>query len=154
MGLPVPSCEWWVGTEPVLTFEADGTAKLRMRLKAQDRTYDREKKEWVNGKELWVNATVWRAAAENVANSIVKGDNVVASGKLSSREYKDKQGADRTAIDFDVQEIGPSLRFRTTPHGAGDSTKQATTNTRAGASTGAATAAPESGTGGGSDPGW
>lgn len=153
MALPIPSCEWWVGTDPVLTFESDGTAKLRMRLKAQDRTYDREKKEWVNGKELWVNATVWRAMAENVANSIVKGDNVVASGKLSSRDYKDKQGADRTAIDLDVLEIGPSLRFRTTPHGAGDGRKQATSDARQGASTGAAASAPETDAQG-SDPGW
>lgn len=154
MALPIPSCEWWVGTDPVLTFEPDGTAKLRMRLKAQDRTYDREKKEWVNGKELWVNATVWRAMAENVANSINKGDNVVASGKLSSREYKDKQGADRTAIDLDVQEIGPSLRFRTTPHGAGDGRKQTTAATGQGGNTGAAATAPETASSGGSDPGW
>lgn len=155
MGLPVPSAEWWVGTEPELKFETDGTAKLRMRLKAQDRTYDRDKKDWVNGKELWVNATVWRQMAENAADSIKKGDNVIASGKLSTREYEDAQGIKRLSVDFDVQEIGPSLRFRKTPHGAGSEGGNASagnrraddTRTPEAASTGAST-------GGNSDPGW
>lgn len=119
MGLPIVSAEWWVATDPELRFEQDGSAKLRMRLKAQDRHYDREKKEWVNGKELWVNATVWRQQAENVGDSIKKGDNVVASGKLSTRDYVGNDGSNKTSLDFEVTEIGPSLRFRTTPHGAG-----------------------------------
>lgn len=154
MGLPVPAAEWWVGTEPELTFETDGTAKLRMRLKAQDRTYDRDKKEWVNGKELWVNATVWRQQAENVADSIKKGDNVVASGKLSSREYEDKSGVKRLSLDLDVQEIGPSLRFRSTPHGAGDATRQSTATPRADGNTRAAATVPETAIQGGNDLGW
>jgi single-strand DNA-binding protein len=118
MALPIVNAEFWVGTEPELTFDAEGTAKLRFRLKAQDRTYNRETKEWVNGKELWVNATVWRKMAENVADSIRKGDNVVASGKLSTRAWEDKTKAKRESLDFEVLEIGTSLRFRSTPHGA------------------------------------
>lgn len=143
MALPIVSAEFWVALDPDLTFQPNGDAKLRLRLKAQDRTFNRDTKEWENGKELWVNATCWRKQAENVADSIVKGDNVVVSGKLSTNEWTDKNQNKRESLELDILEIGPSLRFRTTPHGASAGGQASRSEDRVAVSTGAGTPTPQ-----------
>lgn len=54
---------------------------------------------------------MWREAAEHVAASLTKGSRVVASGRLKPRTYETKTGETRTVIEFDVDEIGLSLRY-------------------------------------------
>lgn len=136
MALPIIGVECWVAQDPVTTFEADGTAKTRLRLKAQDRTYDRDKKEWVDGKALWFNGTVWRKQAEHVADSIIKHDNVVVTGKLYTNEWTDKNQNKRESLELDIQSIGPSLQFRSTPHGAGNARQDSRSDARVPATTG------------------
>ena len=144
MALPIVSAEFWVATDPTLDFNAtNGDAICKFRAKAQDRTFNRTTNQWENGKELWVNVTVWRKMAENVYESVVKGDNVVLSGKLSSRDYE-KDGIKRTVFELDAIEAGPSMRFRSTPHGGADAAVYRPAPARQGASTGAATSAPQS----------
>lgn len=122
MALPIVGAEFWVALDPKLDYQAEsGDAICKLRVKAQDRTYNKESKQWENGKSLWANATIWRTMAENAMNSIVKGDNVVISGKIYTREWE-QNGQKRESVEIDVLEIGPSLRFRNTPHGAGAGT--------------------------------
>jgi single-strand DNA-binding protein len=52
---------------------------------------------------------VWRAQAENVAESLTKGMRVIASGRLKQRSFETKEGEKRTVVELDVDEIGPSL---------------------------------------------
>lgn len=148
MALPIVAAEFWVATEPELRFQpGSGDAVLNFRAKAQDRNYNKDTKEFENGKSLWVRVTCWRKLAENVADSIIKGDNVVLTGKLSTREYEGKDGVKREVLELEATEVGASLRFRTTPHGAGGGGKQAASNTREPVSTGGGGSAPEKGTG-------
>lgn len=56
---------------------------------------------------------MWRDAAENVAESLEKGARVVVQGRLKQRSYTDRDGNNRTSIDLDVDEVGPSLRYAT-----------------------------------------
>ena len=55
--------------------------------------------------------SVWREAAENVAESLTKGMRVIVTGRLKSRSYETKEGEKRTVIELEVDEIGPSLRY-------------------------------------------
>ncbi|MDQ0646264.1 single-stranded DNA-binding protein [Microbacterium natoriense] len=45
--------------------------------------------------------------------SLTKGMRVIATGRLRQRSYQDREGQQRTAIELEVDEIGPSLRYAT-----------------------------------------
>jgi len=48
-----------------------------------------------------------------VAGSLTKGSRVIAQGRLRQRSYQDREGQQRTSIELEVDEIGPSLRYAT-----------------------------------------
>ena len=97
--------------EPELRFTPSGSAVANFTIASTPRTFDRNANEWKDGETLFLRASVWREAAENVAESLTKGMRVIASGFLKSRSYETKEGEKRTVIEFEVQEIGPSLRY-------------------------------------------
>jgi single-strand DNA-binding protein len=77
------------------------------------RTFDRQANDWKDGEALFLRASCWREFAEHVAGSLTKGSRVVATGRLKQRSYETKEGEKRTAIELEVDEIGPSLRYAT-----------------------------------------
>jgi single-strand DNA-binding protein len=60
-----------------------------------------------------MRCSVWRDAAENVAESLQRGSRVIVTGRLKSRSYETKEGEKRTVVELDVDELGPSLRYAT-----------------------------------------
>jgi len=74
---------------------------------------DRASGEWKDGEPLFLSCTVWRQAAENVAESLQRGARVIVSGRLRQRSYETKEGEKRTVMELEVDEIGPSLRYAT-----------------------------------------
>ncbi|HEY7720325.1 MAG TPA: single-stranded DNA-binding protein, partial [Pedococcus sp.] len=75
--------------------------------------FDRQSNEWKDGETLFMRCSVWRDAAENVAESLQRGTRVIVSGRLKSRSYETKEGEKRTVIEMEVDEVGPSLRYAT-----------------------------------------
>jgi single-strand DNA-binding protein len=75
------------------------------------RTFDRQSNEWKDGETLFMRCSIWREAAENVAESLQRGTRVVVTGRLKSRSYETKEGEKRTVVEMDVDEVGPSLRY-------------------------------------------
>src|SRR5690606_7053023 len=75
------------------------------------RTFDKASNEWKDGEALFLRASVWREFAENVAGSLVKGQRVIASGRLKQRSYQDRDGNQRSSVELEVDEIGASLRY-------------------------------------------
>jgi single-strand DNA-binding protein len=61
-----------------------------------------------------MRCSVWREAAENVAESFTRGTRVIVTGRLRSRSYDTKEGDKRTVVELEVDEVGPSLRYATT----------------------------------------
>ena len=55
----------------------------------------------------------WGHLGENAASSLTKGMRVVVSGRLEQREYQNREGEKRTAIEINADEVGPSLRWAT-----------------------------------------
>ncbi|MGB3413377.1 MAG: single-stranded DNA-binding protein [Microbacteriaceae bacterium] len=97
--------------DPELRFTANGLAVANFTIASTPRTFDRASNEWKDGEALFLRASVWREFAENVAATLSKGMRVVATGKLKQRSYETKEGEKRTAIELEVDEIGPSLRY-------------------------------------------
>ena len=97
--------------DPELRFTPSGSAVANFTIASTPRTFDRQSNEWKDGETLFLRCSVWKEAAENVAESLTKGMRVIASGRLKSRSYETKEGEKRTVIEFEVDEIGPSLRY-------------------------------------------
>lgn len=99
--------------DPELRFTQNGLAVANFTIASTPRTFDRQANEFKDGDALFLRASVWREFAEHVAGSLTKGMRVIASGRLRQRTYQDKEGNNRTAIELEVDEIGPSLRYAT-----------------------------------------
>ncbi|QOP64949.1 ssDNA-binding protein [Arthrobacter phage Brynnie] len=97
--------------DPELRFTPSGSAVANFTIASTPRTFDRQSNEWKDGETLFLRASIWREAAENVAESLTKGMRVIVSGRLKSRSYETKEGEKRTVIELEVDEIGPSLRY-------------------------------------------
>ncbi len=100
-------------SDPELRFTPSGAAVANFTIASTPRTFDRQANEWKDGETLFLRASIWREAAENVAESLTKGARVVAQGRLKARSYETREGEKRTSYELDVDEIGPSLRYAT-----------------------------------------
>jgi single-strand DNA-binding protein len=99
--------------DPELRFTPSGAAVANFRIASTPRTFDRQTNEWKDGEALFLSCSVWRQAAENVAESLQKGMRVVVQGNLRSRQYETREGEKRTVFEIQVDEVGPSLRYAT-----------------------------------------
>jgi single-strand DNA-binding protein len=99
--------------DPELRFTPAGVAVAKFRVASTPRTFDKATNEWKDGESLFLTCSVWRQAAENVAESLAKGMRVIVQGRLKQRSYEDREGVKRTVYELDVEELGPSLRNAT-----------------------------------------
>lgn len=99
--------------DPELRFTPSGAAVANFRIASTPRTFDRQTNEWKDGDALFLSCSVWRQAAENVAESLQKGMRVVVQGRLKSRQYETREGEKRTVFEIEVEEVGPSLKYAT-----------------------------------------
>jgi len=99
--------------DPELRFTPSGAAVAKFRVASTPRTFDRQTNEWKDGESLFLTCSVWRQAAENVAESLQRGMRVVVQGRLKQRSYEDREGVKRTVYELDVEEVGASLRNAT-----------------------------------------
>lgn len=95
--------------DPELKFTQKGTPVANFRVASTPKVY--RDGQWEDGDGVFLNCTLWRDAAENVAESLTKGMRVIVQGRLRQRSYENKQGEKRTVFEIEVDEVGPSLRF-------------------------------------------
>jgi single-strand DNA-binding protein len=100
-------------SDPELRWTPSGAAVANFTIASTPRTLDRQTQEWKDGEALFLRCSVWREAAENVAESLTRGSRVMAQGRLKQRSFETKEGEKRTVIELEVDEIGPSLRYAT-----------------------------------------
>ena len=98
--------------DPELRFTATGVAVANVSVAATPRPLNRTTNEWEDGETLFMRCSIWREAAENVAESLQRGTRVIATGNLVSRSWE-KDGQKRTVVELEVDEVGPSLRYAT-----------------------------------------
>ncbi|MCJ7827424.1 MAG: single-stranded DNA-binding protein [Demequinaceae bacterium] len=98
--------------DPELKFIQSGAAVVNFTVASTPRSFDRNTNEWKDGETLFLRCSLWREAAENVAESLTKGMRVVVVGRLVARSWE-TNGEKRTVNEIQVDEIGPSLRYAT-----------------------------------------
>ena len=99
--------------DPELRFTPSGAAVASFTVASTPRTLDRATNEWKDGDALFLRCSVWRQAAENVAESLTRGSRVIVQGRLRQRSYETREGEKRTVVEMEVDEVGPSLRYAT-----------------------------------------
>ncbi|MET0758741.1 MAG: single-stranded DNA-binding protein [Mycobacterium sp.] len=99
--------------DPELRFTPSGAAVANFTVASTPRIYDRQSGEWKDGDALFLRCNIWREAAENVAESLMRGSRVIVTGRLKQRSFETREGEKRTVFEVEVDEIGPSLRYAT-----------------------------------------
>lgn len=95
--------------DPELRFTPSGAAVANFTVAHTPRKYNKQSQQWEDGETTFLNGTVWREQAENVAESFKRGDRVVVVGSLVSRSYETRQGDKRTVLELEVDEVAASV---------------------------------------------
>lgn len=90
-----------------------GKSWVTFRIASTPRVRDRQSGDWSDGEALWLGCRAYGEYADNIAASLTKGMRVIVQGRLTQRSYTDNQGQQRTSLDLEVEEVGPSLMFAT-----------------------------------------
>lgn len=99
--------------EPETRTTSTGDTVCNFSIAATPRTFNKQTNQWEDGDALFMRCTVWRDIAAHCAQTLHKGMRVIAQGRLQQRTYQAKDGTNRTIMEMQVDEIGPSLRYAT-----------------------------------------
>jgi single-strand DNA-binding protein len=99
--------------DPELRTTRNGGTVANFSIAATPRTFDKQSNQWVDGDALFLRCSAWRDLATHCAQSLAKGMRVIAQGRLQQRSYQAQDGSNRTVVELQVDEIGPSLRYAT-----------------------------------------
>jgi single-strand DNA-binding protein len=102
MSLPSITMTGNLTQDPDIRYTPSGHAVARLRVACSERVQDRTTKEWSDGDECFLDVEVWRATAENVVESCVRGSKVTVTGRLRQRSYETKEGEKRTVYGDEV----------------------------------------------------
>lgn len=109
--MPTPFCVvGTVATDPNLMTSESRVPFCTFRLASNERRFDREKNEWVDGETNWFTVNSFRTLAEHSKQSFNKGDRIVVNGRLRVRRWdaKDKSGL---SVEIDADALGHDVRW-------------------------------------------
>jgi single-strand DNA-binding protein len=112
-GLPEITLAGTLVADPELRFTPTGAAVANFTVAANDRRYDPTTQEWVDKGATFLRCSIWRQAAENLAESLTKGTRVLVTGVLRQREWDTADGERRVAFEVDATEVAASLKWVT-----------------------------------------
>lgn len=99
--------------DPELRLTNNGAAVANFRVASTPRRFNGQTGQWEDGESLFLTCNVWKQVAQNVAESLTKGMRVIVTGRLKQRNFQTREGENRSVIELDVDEVGPSLRYAT-----------------------------------------
>lgn len=99
--------------DPELRTTRNGGAVANFSIAATPRVFDKQSNQWIDGDALFLRCSAWRDLATHCAQSLAKGMRVIAQGRLTQRSWEDEQHQKRSAVELQVDEIGPSLKYAT-----------------------------------------
>lgn len=99
--------------DPELRTTGNGSTLASFTIASTPRSFNRNTNQWEDGQALFLRCTAWRDLAEHCAKSLSRGMRVIAQGRLQQRSYQAPDGSNRSVIEMQIDEIGPSLRYAT-----------------------------------------
>ena len=98
--------------DPEIRTTGSGASVASFTIASTPRSWNRNTNQFEDGQALFMRCSAWRDLATHCAQSLAKGMRVIAQGRLTQRSYEAKDGTQRTVVELQVDEIGPSLRMR------------------------------------------
>lgn len=99
--------------DPEIRTTGSGASVASFTIASTPRSWNRSTNQFEDGQALFIRCSAWRDLAEHCVRSLAKGMRVIAQGRLQQRSYQAQDGSNRTVIELQVDEIGPSLKCAT-----------------------------------------
>ena len=99
--------------DPELRTTSAGAQVASFTIASTPRSWNRSTNQFEDGQALFMRCSAWRDLATHCAQTLRKGMRVIAQGRLQQRSYQAQDGSNRTVVELQVDEIGPSLRYAT-----------------------------------------
>lgn len=100
-----------LGRDPELRYTPAGKAVVTLSV-VTSKSVKTDDGKWENHEETWWRVTAWDQLAENVAETLVKGDPVIVVGRSFMESYRDKEGNDRQSLKVNAFNVGLDLKRR------------------------------------------
>ncbi len=101
-----------VTRDPELRFTPNGQASSSFGIAVNRRWQNKATQEWEEAVSFF-DVVTWNALAENVSQSLGKGDRVVVTGRLEQRSWETDAAEKRSKVEIVADEVGAALRFAT-----------------------------------------
>ena len=101
-----------LGRDPELRFTPKGKAVATLSVVTSKSVLDESTNKWVNEEETWWKVTVWDKLAENVAETLLKGDPVIVVGRAFMDSYEGKDGEKRQSLAVNAYTVALELKRR------------------------------------------
>lgn len=97
--------------DPEIRTIGTGATVANFTVASTPRVWNRQTNQYEDGQALFMRCSAWRDMAGHIAQSLKKGVRVIVTGRLQQRSYQAQDGSNRTIVELQVDEIGPSLRY-------------------------------------------
>lgn len=99
--------------DPELRTTGQGAQVASFTIANAARVYNKQTGQYEDGPALFMRCSAWNDLAQHCVQSLAKGMRVIAQGRLRQHSYQAQDGTNRTVVELQVDEIGPSLRYAT-----------------------------------------
>nr|DAL18695.1 MAG TPA_asm: Single stranded DNA binding protein [Caudoviricetes sp.] len=99
--------------DPELRTTGHGAQVASFTIANTARVYNKQTGQYEDGAALFMRCSAWNDLAQHCVRSLAKGMRVIAQGRLRQHSYQAQDGTNRTVVELQVDEIGPSLRYAT-----------------------------------------
>ena len=102
--------------DPEVRFTNNNIAVANLRVAVTQRV--QQDGTWLDGDTSFFKVNVWRGQAENLAESLGKGDRVMVTGRLHQRSWETPEGDKRSVTKLEADEVGanPTILPRSLPY--------------------------------------
>lgn len=97
--------------DPILKYLPTGKAVINFSVACNHGWRDKETQSWVEGEASFFKVECWDTMAENISESLRKGDPVIVVGRFQCRTYE-VEGVTKESWEIRAETVGPDLRKR------------------------------------------
>ena len=101
-----------VTRDPDLRYTSSGLAVCNFSVASNRRWMNKSTNDWEE-KVSFFDVTVWADHGQNVAESVLKGDRVVVTGRMEQRSWETETGDKRTKVEIVADVVAVSLEWAT-----------------------------------------
>lgn len=97
--------------DPELRYTNAGTAVCNLRLACSERVRNAATGDWEDGPPSYYDIQCWARLAENVCNTLERGDRIVAEGRWMAHHWEDDQQVIQERLYLRARDLGPSIAY-------------------------------------------